>query len=449
MHIASYRCFDLITIIHDVNYSLNFKYDSLCVKQTDVSPVIYIGRVQFVTMIYKLYFLCYGSTMITRIIQEKLIELAGKYPVVSVIGPRQSGKTTLVRATFPEKSYVSLEDPDTREFAQSDPRGFLSTHSDGTILDEVQRVPHLFSYIQTIVDKRQRSGHFILTGSNNYLLQENLSQTLAGRVAILKLLPLSIEELINDGYQTDNYEEYIFKGLYPRIYDHLLDPEIWYANYIQTYIERDVRLIKNVTDLSAFQRFIKLCAGRIGQLLNLSSLGSDCGISHNTAKSWLSILESSFIIYLLQPHYENFNKRLVKQPKLYFYDPGLAASLLGIESEGQLNTHYLKGGLFETLILSELAKYRFNRSFEPQIYFWRDNKGSEVDCIIEYQNSLIPVEIKAGKTINSDFFKMLCYWSSLAAGKAGPSFLIYGGNESQCRSQGYVIGWYEATKVYR
>lgn len=386
--------------------------------------------------------------MITRIMQEKLIDLAGKYPVVSVIGPRQSGKTTLVRATFPEKRYLSLEDPDTREFAQSDPRGFLTTHSDSVILDEVQRVPQLFSYIQTIVDRGQQSGQFVLTGSNNYLLQENLSQTLAGRVAILKLLPLSIEEIVNAGYQTNNYEEYIFKGLYPRIYDHLLNPEIWYANYIQTYIERDVRLIKNISDIGAFQRFIKLCAGRIGQLLNLSSLGNDCGISHNTAKSWLSILESSFIVFLLQPHYENFSKRLVKQPKIYFYDPGLAASLLGIESEGQLNTHYLKGGLFESFIIAELTKYRFNRSLEPQIYFWRDNKGSEVDCIIEFQNSLIPVEIKAGKTINLDYFKMLSYWSSLAAGKAGSSFLIYGGNESQRRSHAYVIGWYEATKVY-
>lgn len=280
------------------------------------------------------------------------------------------------------------------------------------------------------------------------MLQENLSQTLAGRVAILKLLPLSIEELIYAGYQINNYEEYIFKGLYPRIYDQQLDPEMWYAGYIQTYIERDVRLIKNITDLSAFQRFIKLCAGRIGQLLNLSALGSDCGISHNTAKSWLSILESSFIIFLLQPHFKNFNKRLVKQPKLYFYDPGLAASMLGIESEDQLGTHYLKGGLFETFIISELAKFRFNRSLEPQIYFWRDNKGSEINCIIEHKNKLIPVEIKAGKTIGSDYFKMLSYWSTLAAGKAGPSFLIYGGKESQNHSQGQVIGWQDAVKVY-
>ncbi len=387
--------------------------------------------------------------MIERIMQKQLIELAGKYPVLSVIGPRQSGKTTLVRAAFPEKSYVSLEDPDIREYALNDPRGFLSGYRDGAILDEIQRAPHLFSYIQTIIDQKNVSGHYILTGSNNYLLQENLSQTLAGRVAILKLLPLSIEELRNTGYQMDNYEEYLFKGLYPRIYDRQLEPELWYASYIQTYVERDVRLIKNITDLGAFQRFIKLCAGRTGQLLNLSTLGNDCGVSHNTAKSWLSILESSFIVFMLQPHFENFNKRLVKQPKLYFHDPGLAASLLGIESEQQLNTHYLKGGLFETLILTELAKYRYNQGLEPRIYFWRDNKGSEVDAIIEHRNSLIPVEIKAGKTISTDFFKMLNYWSKLASDRAGFPYLIYGGTESQNRSQIWVKGWTEAVHLYQ
>jgi len=386
--------------------------------------------------------------MIARMMQDILIELAGKYPVVSVIGPRQSGKTTLVRSTFPEKDYVSLEDPDMREFALSDPRGFLSGYRNGVILDEVQRAPLLFSYIQTIVDQNNKSGLYILNVSNNYLLQETISQTLAGRVAILKLLPLSIEELKKVGYQADNYEEYLFKGLYPRIYDRQLDPEIWYTSYIQTYIERDVRLIKNITDLGAFQRFIKLCAGRTGQLLNLSSLGSDCGISHNTAKSWLSVLESSFIVFMLQPHFENFNKRLVKQPKLYFHDPGLAASLLGIESTKQLNTHYLKGGLFETLILTELAKNRYNKGLEPRIYFWRDNKGSEVDCILENRNKLIPIEIKAGKTINPDFFKMLNYWSKLASDKAGFPYLIYGGNESQNRSQVSVKSWHEAIHIY-
>jgi uncharacterized protein len=386
--------------------------------------------------------------MINRTMKSILNDLAGKYPAVSVIGPRQSGKTTLVRATFPEKDYVSLEDPDIREFALSDPRGFLETYSKGAVIDEIQRVPQLFSYLQTILDREHKSGIYILTGSNNFLLQEQLSQTLAGRVAILKLLPLSLEELKNKAFPMKNYEEYLFQGLYPRIYDQNLEPEIWYQNYIQTYVERDVRLLKNISDLNIFQKFIKLCAGRTGQLLNLSALGNDCGISHNTARSWLSILESSFIVYLLQPHYKSFNKRLVKQPKLYFCDPGLAASLLGIEKKEQLTTHYLKGGLFETMVIIELLKYRMNRGLQPHLYFWRDNKGNEVDCLIEHENKLIPIEIKAGKTIATDFFKGLDYWIKIATDKVGQPYLIYGGNEIQKRSTAHVIPWHDSNYVY-
>lgn len=386
--------------------------------------------------------------MITRTMENRLAYLSGKYPAVSVIGPRQSGKTTLVRATFPDKQYVSLEDHDNREFALSDPRGFLATYPRGPIIDEIQRVPQLFSYLQTNIDQEYSFGRYILTGSNNYLLQEQLSQTLAGRVAILKLLPLSLEELNNAAFPINNYEEYLFQGFYPRIYDQNLEPEIWYQNYIQTYVERDVRLIKNISDLSFFQKFIRLCAGRTGQLLNLSALGNDCGISHNTARTWLSILESSFIVFLLQPHHENFNKRLVKQPKIYFYDPGLAASLLGIESKAQLITHYLKGGLFENTVILELLKYRLNRGLLPHLYFWRDNKGSEIDCLIEHENKLIPVEIKAGRTIAPDFFKGLKYWVNLADQKSGPPYLIYGGNESQERSQARVVPWHDSSVVY-
>lgn len=411
-------------------------------------PEIINHRVQFVIVIYKLYPMCYGLVMINRKMQKHLLELSMKYPVVSVIGPRQSGKTTLVRNTFTNMDYVSLEDPDTREFSQTDPRGFLANYKNGAIFDEIQRTPNLFSYIQTLVDANQEAGQFILTGSNNYLLQENISQTLAGRVAILKLLPLSFEELKYDNFPMHRFEEYLFKGFYPRIYDHQLNPVTWLANYIQTYVERDVRLIKNISDLSAFQRFIKLCAGRTGQLLNLSALGNDCGISHNTAKSWLSILESSFIIYLLQPHHNNFNKRLVKQPKLYFYDSGLAVSLLGIENEQQLSTHYLRGNLFENMIITELAKYRFNRGLEPRLFFWRDNKGNEVDCIIETGNTLTPVEIKAGETIAPDFFKMLTYWAKLAENRAGPAHLIYAGNINQTRSQAKVLNWHSSFEVY-
>jgi predicted AAA+ superfamily ATPase len=386
--------------------------------------------------------------MIKRQMTSKLTALAEKFPVVAVIGPRQSGKTTLVKSTFSEMAYVSLEDPDQREFALSDPRGFLSHYAQGAIFDEIQRVPSIFSYMQAFVDARKKTGLFILTGSHNFLLLENLSQSLAGRVAILKLLPFSLEELKETGLVLRDADEYLYRGFYPRIYDQHIAPNDWYPNYIQTYIERDVRLIKNISDLNAFQRFVKLCAGRTGQILNLSSLGDDCGITHNTAKAWLSILEASFIIFLLRPHYKNFSKRLIKMPKLYFYDTGLAASLLGIENQNQLATHYLKGSLFEGLIISELIKYRHNEGQESNFYFWRDKMGLEIDCIIERSDRLIPIEIKAGKTITSDYFNNLQAWNKLAGGNPADSFVIYAGDENQTRSGGKVLSWKEADSVF-
>src|SRR5690554_1085048 len=385
--------------------------------------------------------------MIKRQMSDKIKYLAAKFPVVAVIGPRQSGKTTLVKNMFPEKNYVSLEDPDTREFALVDPRGFLAAYPEGAVLDEVQRAPHLFSYLQTIVDEKGQAGFFVLTGSHNFLLYENLSQTLAGRVAILKLLPFSLVELRMVNYPMESYERYLFKGFYPRIYDKDIEPVDWYPSYIQTYIERDVRLIKNISDLNAFQRFLRLCAGRTGQILNLSSLGNDCGITHNTAKSWLSILEASYIVFLLQPHYANFNKRLVKSAKLYFYDPGLVCSLLGIENEQQLFTHYLKGGLFESFVISELIKHRLNQGLEPNCYYWRDSRGNEIDCLLETGGLLTPVEIKAGKTITPDYFTALQYWRKLAGEKARKSFVVYGGDGGQKRTQGNVVSWKDTTTI--
>jgi predicted AAA+ superfamily ATPase len=336
-----------------------------------------------------------------------------------------------------------MEDLDIREFASRDPRGFLLTYNKDVIIDEVQRVPDIFSYIQTRVDDKTFKGRFILTGSQNILLQQNISQTLAGRTAILKLLPLSVEEFKNTRYKLNNADEFIFKGFYPRIYDKKIKPIDWYPSYIQTYIERDVRLIKNISDLSSFQKFVKMCAGRIGQVLNLSSLGNDCGITHNTAKSWLSILESTYIIFLLRPYYKNFNKRLVKMPKLYFYDPGLACSLLGIQNKNQLAAHYLKGGLFESLILSEIMKYMFNRGIEPHCYYWRDKLGNEIDCIIEAKGKLLKIEIKSSKTIADDFFNGFKYWSKLKTGdKDGEaSYLIYGGEEGQKRVLADILSW--------
>jgi len=379
--------------------------------------------------------------MIKRDLIKKLHSTAKTFPVAAIIGPRQSGKTTLAKMAFPHKPYVSMEDLDMREYALNDPRGFLSDYAKGAILDEIQRTPDLFSYLQTVVDAHNKPGTFILTGSQNFLLQENISQTLAGRIAILKLLPFSLNELNKTRFTFSDYKECLFKGFYPRIYDKRVSPRDWYPNYIQTYIERDLRLIKNITDLSTFQTFIKMCAARTGQLLNLSSLAIDCGITHNTAKSWISVLETSFIIFLLRPHYKNFNKRLIKMPKLYFYDPGLVCSLLGIDTKKQLLTHSLKGNIFESFILSEVLKNRYNKGSDSDIYFWRDKTGHEIDCIIEKSNKLIPVEIKSGKTLTKDQLKNLIYWNKLSKGNPKNSYIVYGGDLTQKRSCGNLISW--------
>lgn len=387
--------------------------------------------------------------MITRVLEGRLKQLAKQMPAIAVIGPRQSGKTTLVRKVFFNKPYVSLEDLDVREFAETDPRGFLAQYQAGAIFDEIQRVPSLLSYLQTIIDGRKSKGQFILTGSHNYLLQQHVSQTLAGRVAMLTLLPLSVEELDKTTAKTWTLEQYLFTGCYPRIYDQKLNPTKWYQDYIQTYIERDVRLIKNISDLHAFQKFIKLCAGRIGQILNLSSLANDCGITHNTAKAWLSVLESSYLVFLLQPHHKNFSKRLIKMPKLYFYDTGLACALLNIASLSQLKTHYLYGSLFESFVITELMKDRFNAGLQPNCYFWRDRLGHEIDCILDQGGQLTPIEIKSSKTIAADYFSGIQYWSSLAKMSPSQGYVIYGGLLSQQRQQGNVLSWKTMMRLTR
>ena len=379
--------------------------------------------------------------MIPRKITNKLLDLSTKYPVVAITGPRQSGKTTLVKHTFSDKKYLSLEDPDTREYAITDPRGFLSTCPDGAILDEVQRAPDLFSYIQTIVDDRNKEGLFILTGSFNFGLMEGITQSLAGRTGLLTLLPFSYHELAGVDIAPSLLEKLLYRGGYPRIYDKDLPPSEWYANYITTYLERDVRALKKIGDLDQFQKFIKMCAARCGQLLNLSSLGNDCGITHNTAKEWLSVLRASYIVFLLQPHFKNFNKRLVKTPKLYFYDTGLLCYLLGITNYSEINTHALRGPIFESWVVSELIKGRFNRGLKENLYFWRDNTGNEVDCIIEQGNNLLALEIKSGQTISKDFFKGLLYWSKISGIKTTDTYLVYGGDQSQERKDGIVKGW--------
>lgn len=379
--------------------------------------------------------------MIQRSISKEIEKMAKKMPVIGILGPRQSGKTTLVRSLFASYPYASLEDLETREYAQVDPKGFLAQYQKGVILDEVQRVPSLFSYIQTIVDEQKRSGQFILTGSHNYLLHEHISQTLAGRIALFTLLPLSIQELQSARFLKPTLEEALFFGCYPRIYDQQLDPKKWYADYIQTYVERDVRLIKQITDVHQFQHFIRLCAGRIGQQLNLSALGNECGVTHNTAKSWISVLESSYILFLLQPHFANFNKRIVKMPKLYFYDTGLATSLLGIENEHQMRSHYLFGGLFESFMLSEYVKFKLNVGQQRNCYYWRDHIGHEIDCIIEEGQRLVPIEMKSGKTIGDSFFANIQYWKKIAGNHTDAAYVVYGGDVIQRRTDVTIVGW--------
>ena len=379
--------------------------------------------------------------MINRASALTLKKLAKGYPVITLTGPRQSGKTTLARSVFKHKPYVSLEEPDRMEYASEDPRGFLAAYPDGAILDEVQRCPALFSYIQTIVDQAKRPGHFILSGSQQFGLVSRITQSLAGRVGLLHLLPFSLGELKTGGITPGSLDELLIKGCYPPIYDRALTPSGWYANYVFTYLERDVRQMLNVRDLSVFQRFLRMCAARTGQILNLSGLANDCGITHNTAKAWISVLEASYIVFLLQPHHRNFGKRLVKSPKLYFFDTGLAAWLLGINDPKQISIHAMRGPLFESLAISELLKGRFNKGLASNLYFWRDNTGNEMDVIAEQADRLIPIEIKSGQTVTQDYFTGLKKWRTFAGAAAGPALVIYGGNEGQKRSGVEVLPW--------
>lgn len=372
--------------------------------------------------------------MIKREAEKAIITLAAQFKAVAVIGPRQSGKTTLVRYIFKDKAYVNFENPDTRLYAIEDPRGFLSNYPNGAVFDEVQRVPEIFSYLQQILDESSTNGLFIITGSNNFLIQENISQSLAGRVGYLKLLPLTLNE-IRDSKSTVN--QYIFKGAYPSLFNNTTDITLWYSNYIRTYIERDVRLIKNITNLVTFERFLRLCAGRIGQLLNMNNLAVETGVDNKTISAWISVLETSFVLFRLRPYHKNFNKRIVKMPKLYFYDTGLASRLLGIQNSAQIDIHPFKGALFENLVIVDMLKSRFNKAKTTNLYFWRDNVGNEIDVLIDKGLTSIPVEIKSGQTVTKDYFKGVKYWNKLTKEEGG--FVVYGGSTKQKRSNGIIV----------
>ncbi len=385
-------------------------------------------------------------SMIPRKASETLRKLAKSFPVVSVTGPRQSGKTTIVRHVFAEKSYVTLEDPDVREYALQDPRAFLAQFPDGAILDEIQRSPELFSYLQGVVDQDGRMGLFVLTGSQQFGLRAGISQSLAGRVGTVELLALSLTELENAALRSETLDTQLFKGGYPPIYDRPVDPGQWHGAYISTYLERDVRQLINIKDIALFQRFLRICANYTGQLVNLTQISNDCGITHKTAESWLSVLEASYLVKRLQPWYRNFNKRLVKTPKLYFYDTGLVCWLLGIRDQGQLTHHAMRGALFENLVVSETLKQLLNQGENPELWFWRDRSGHEIDLVLEHAGQFSAVEIKSGKTLSSDQFKGLKYWNSLSNNE-GKSILIYGGDKTQQRDTIEVLPWFSMHKI--
>jgi len=377
--------------------------------------------------------------MIKRTAEHTLRLLAKEFPVAVVTGPRQSGKSTLVQSTFPGKPYITFDEIDILESARTDPRGFLGRFPKGAIVDEAQKLPELFSYLKARVDRSRTPGEFILTGSQQFGLMSHVSESLAGRAGFIQLLPFSLKEL-SAAKKLPPLDKLLFQGMYPPLYDRAMTARHWHAAYVTTYLERDVRAMIHIRELSTFQRFLRMCAARAGQLLNISALANDCGISTPTARNWISVLEASYIIFLLQPHFANFGKRLVKSPKLYFHDAGLAAWLLNIQDPAHLSIHPSRGALFENLVIAELLKQRFNRGLASNLYFWRDNLGDEIDVLIDHGATLIPVEIKSGQTLTDDYFKTLNKWKKVT-GKDINSYLIYAGQTPHKRHSITVLPW--------
>jgi len=386
--------------------------------------------------------------MIGRALQSTAQTSLQGFPVLALTGPRQSGKTTLARSLAAERPYASLEDPDIREFATSDPRGFLKQFPEGAVLDEVQRCPDLFSYLQSVVDAApDQMGRFILTGSQQFGLIEAITQSLAGRVALLELLPFSLSELQSVGRAPLSLPTLLTQGLFPPIYDRPVTPSAWLRNYVATYVERDIRQVLRIQDTAAFQRFVALCAGRVGQLLNVSSLANDAGISRITAESWLSVMQASYLIFLIRPHFANLSKRIIKSPKLYFHDPGLAAWLLGIREPSHVSTHPLRGALFENWVMCEIAKAQAAQGEAISLNYWRDKEGHEIDAVVERMGALHAIEVKSGQTVASDFFENLDFWRQQQPNTPITPWLVYGGSEPQNRERGTVVPWSQISKL--
>lgn len=388
---------------------------------------------------------------IKRTLTDKIKQAAQWFAVIAITGPRQSGKTTLVKEIFPHYSYITLEDLDVQAKVKADPRGFLLAfnQAQGLIIDEAQQVPELFSYLQNIVDQQKKNGFFILTGSQNFLLHEKITQSLAGRVALFTLLPLSIQELQQASISSLTAEEQMKKGFYPKTYSTSgIDVDYLYMTYVSTYIERDVRNVLQISNLIAFQKFMKLCAARIGNIINFSDLARDCDINSKTAQAWMSVLEASYIIKLVYPFFKNFSKRLIKSPKLYFIDSGLACHLLSIRSAQDLFLHESRGGLFESMIMMELYKMYFNQALTPAIYFWRTAQGQEIDCILESSlNQEIVIEIKSSATWKSEFEKSWNQWEAITGKPAAHAYLIYAGNHYFNYGKVTGIPWNQMNKI--
>lgn len=380
-------------------------------------------------------------SVVKRVILEGIKQGLAQYPILAITGPRQSGKTTLLREYFSDYVYVSLENPDIRRFATNNPNQFLAEYNNKVILDEVQQAPELFSYLQTKVDEDKIMGLYILSGSHNFQLMERITQSLAGRVALFELLPFDIKELRDANLLPTDWRELVVKGCYPAIYDRNLQSAVFYKNYVKTYIERDVAMVTNVQDKRRFQNFLGLCAARHGQLLNLNNLANECGISQPTAKSWLSILESSYLVFLLPPYFQNFSKRIVKTPKLYFYDTGLVCYLLGIRSVHDLTDYNLLGSLFENLVVADMVKQNEHKQLLREYWFWRDSAGKEVDLLIKTATKYTVYEVKSTATISDKLFANLDYFDRLTGGNVKSKNLIYGGNRGQNRQDYTVYSW--------